>query len=385
VSREEFVNKIIHFLLCAAVLYFGARALAEVDPASALLLRPKTVDQQAEKPPEVNLESGRYTIRQENSEKSNTDSTPALVEGTAKKTTVNDRKPVAAKTVLITTAQPVTQAQTVEVKDENENIIEQVQQIFIGDQEQIEKYRNSLSADDSRQNLVELSLAPMLFYTDSKSNYWFRDFSSDGTGLALQFKLWTTPFFGITTSYATTLTSDMRAESGTGRRINADHRLFDVGVKYRKFFNLTRKSPALTFGLDYDEYQIVLPKKETERTRLKTSGVSLVFEGKMPVTHVKSWILGTKFGVDTKAEEKKTALDLKSGSSPSSQMYQIYFGHDYTFNRHQTLFWRLQHRLDKTIYKGTANQNDPQSGVAPSGVAVTQGTTFLQFGFSWGG
>ncbi|MEK6556034.1 MAG: hypothetical protein AABZ31_12385, partial [Bdellovibrionota bacterium] len=304
---------------------------------------------------------------------------------TPKKNLNNDRKPVAAKTVVITTAEPIVQTQAVDVKDENQNIIERVQHIFIGDQEQIEKYRNGLSADDTRQNMIELSLTPMLFYTDSKSNYWFRDFSSDGTGLGVQFKFWTTPFFGITSSYGTTLVSEMRAESTSGRRVNADHRFFDVGLRYRKFFNMTRKSPILTFGVDYDEYQVIVPKKETERVRLKTSGVALVFEGKIPVSNVKSWVVGTKFSIDPKVEEKETAIDLKSGGSPTSQTYQIYFGNDFTFNRHQTLFWRLQHRFDKSVYEGTANLNDPVSGAAPSGVAVTQGTTLLQLGFSWGG
>lgn len=399
--------RFLPFVLSAIVIYFGVRAFAQVEASTAILVRPKSDVVEAETAPEINLDSGRYQIKAEASTKGE----PSSVSPIARKNESSDRKPVAAKAIIIPieeiksgAAAGVTQSNgknttqangnqngdkggdqsAHQIESSSPNLVQQVQHIFIGDHEQIEKYRESLSADDTRQNTIDFSFAPTLFYTDSSSSYWFRDFVSHGAGALVDLKFWSNPFFGLSISYATTLAADIKAEPNSTRKISAEHSLFDVGLRFRKFFNMTRKSPVITFGVDYDEQQMSISKKEDDRIGLKTSGAQLVFEAEIPTTHVQSWVIGTQIGISPKVEETKTAVRVKSGRSPATQSLQIYFGQDFTFSRHQTLFWRLNHRYDKSIYEGTASVNDPRTSAAPEGVGVTQGTTLFSLGFSWG-
>lgn len=370
------MNRICQLFVSVVVLYFGVRAFAQVNPSSPMFFhRPAATEASGE----VNLDSGRYKVLSSPSKKSS-DSIKSKKTG---------REPASEAKAAATSSSATHQTQQVEqapeIKNESTNIIENVQNVVLGDQEQIVKYRSGLSRDDSRQNLVDLSLAPMMIYSDAKSNSWYRDYRSDGVGVGVQINLWTNPFFGLQAEYARSLTADIDADTTSPRRVKVDHQMFALGFRYRKFFNMTRKSPVITFGFDYDEYQMLVPKKEDERIRLKTSAPAAVFEVRLPTSHVKSFVFGSKLAIDPKVEEQKTALELKSGSKDSTQSFQFYFGQDFTFNRHQTFFWKFKHRFDKSVYEGTSNQNEPVSGTPVEGVSVRTGTSLIQVGFSWGG
>lgn len=364
-----------------SILYFGVRALADVTPSTAILLK------SSETAPEVNLESGRYTIKStaKSEEKAEAKSevkvetkSEAKVEAKAhakSETKVVAVKPVEAPKPAAKTPEPVTE----------ENFVQKLQDIVLGDQDEAIRYRESLHPEDRRQNIIELQFAPALMYLDSTSKYSYRNFSSSGSGMSIGAQIWTSPFFAITSSYFITLASDIKADPAGDRRLQVDHRLFDVGFKFRKFYNLSRKSPVTSVSVKYDEYQMILPKKETGRTRLRTTGVALGLDAKIPSSVTHAWTFGTEVVVRPKVTEEKTDLDLSSGKNPTSQTYKFFVGSEYSFSRNQSLFLKLSHRYDKSVYEDAANKPDPLTGVAPTGVSVNQGITMFELGFTWGG
>lgn len=358
------------FAIVFSILYFGVRAFADVTPSSAILLK------SSETAPEVNLDSGRYTIKPsikaEEKVEAKVHSKP---EAAKPETKVVAPKVVEAAKPADATPEPVTE----------ENFVRKLQDLVLGDQDEAIRYRESLHPEDRRQNIIEIEFAPALMYLDSSSQYSYRNYSSSGSGIGIGAQFWTTPFFAITSSYFITLASDVKAAPSGDRRLQVDHRLFDVGVKFRKFYNLSRKSPVTSVSVKYDEYQMILPKKETGRTRLRTTGIALGFDAKIPSSVSHAWTFGTEVVVRPKVVEEETDLDLQSGKNPTSQTYKFFVGSEYSFSRHQSLFLKLSHRYDKSVYEDDANQVDPITGVAPTGVSVNQGITMFELGFTWGG
>lgn len=361
--------------LLFSVLYFAVRTFADVTPSSALLLK------SAEGTPTVNLESGRYVVKSE---------TKVVETNTAEEVLVTPPPATPKPTVKKISKKvetPKPPAPTVDAKAPitEENLVERLQSVLLGDHDETLRYRESLHPDDRRQNIIEAQVAPTLMYLDSNSSYSYRNYSSSGSGLGIGAQVWTTPFFGITSSYFVTLASDMSAAVSGDRQLQVDHRFFDVGLKYRKFFTLSRKSPVTGVSLKYDEYQLNFPKKEAGRTRLKTTGISLGLDAKIPSSLTHAWTFGTDIIVRPTTTEERTALNLKSGKNPTAQTFKFFVGSEYSFSRNQSLFWKLSHRLDKTVYEGSANQVDPNSGVTPAGVSVNQGITMFELGFTFGG
>lgn len=364
--------------LLFSVLYFAVRTFADVTPSSALLLK------SADATPTVNLESGRYVVKSEtkvvaSEATEDAAATPAPVAPAV------PPKPIVKKVAKKIETPKAPAAVDPKAPITEENFVQRLQSVLLGDQDETLRYRESLHPDDRRQNMIEVQVAPTLMYLDSNSSYSYRNYSSSGSGLGIGAQIWTTPFFGITSSYFVTLASDMSASVSGDRQLQVDHRFFDVGIKYRKFFTLSRRSPVTGVSLKYDEYQLNFPKKEAGRTRLKTTGVALGFDAKIPSSFTHAWTFGTDIIIRPTTTEEKTALNLKSGKNPTAQTFKAFVGSEYSFSRNQSLYWKLSHRLDKTVYEDSANQADPNTGATPSGVSVNQGVTMFELGFTFGG
>ena len=55
------------------------------------------------------------------------------------------------------------------------------------------------------------------------------------------------------------------------------------------------------------------------------------------------------------------------------------------FDSSNALFIRLEHKIERDLFTGSATLADPIGGATPNGVAATVGTTLIQFGYNWGG
>ena len=57
--------------------------------------------------------------------------------------------------------------------------------------------------------------------------------------------------------------------------------------------------------------------------------------------------------------EVKTGLTLKSGSDPAADKLGVMIGGKFMFDRGHRMFWKIRHDIEKNLFKGTANTNDP--------------------------
>src|SRR5690606_3021612 len=139
----------------------------------------------------------------------------------------------------------------------------------------------------------------------------------------------------------------------------------------------SRRAPSLLLGAGYSEYQFIIPKQETERIRLKTTGPKITIATRWPTTNYTAWLWGAALLPKIIVKEQATAASVKSGTGETSYGMEFHLGREYVLDRQQNLNWKITHRFEKTVYEGQADTNDPRTGAAPSGVDVTSGTTIF--------
>ncbi len=309
---------------------------------------------------------------------------PKVVELKAAEVKPADAKPVDSKSEEVKSngEKPV----DAEVKSEAKaGVGEKVQDIILGGtQEEVDDYRKILHPYDTRLNLFELSIAPTYIYNNSGSSYWFHNYYTSGPGISISAVTWFSPFFGLQTSYLSSMSTGLRADTTGSKNLKIDHQWFESGLRFRKFFGISRKSSQLTFGIDYADYQLKVPSDATQRVSSKTSGVKLSIETSIPSSNTVSWTLGMHLMPRAKYAEKSTALDLKSGTSSETNGIGASVGGRYTFDRFNQIYWKLTHSVEKTMFSGTANTTDPLTSVTPEGVSITNSFTIFSFGYIWG-
>jgi hypothetical protein len=158
----------------------------------------------------------------------------------------------------------------------------------------------------------------------------------------------------------------------------------NLGFQFRRYSSFSRKSPSVTWGLQYSEYQMIIPKVENHRAILKSTGVSVGVGASVPKTNSTAWTVGGDLYPKMKVSEGKTGIQIKSGNSPTSYGFRFTFGQMHTIDRSSQMFWRLSHRVDKTVYAGDSSPVDPIGGATLSGVSVTSGSSLFEVGYTWG-
>jgi hypothetical protein len=379
-------------LLHISLLFLVTRsvAFAQVDPSNSLLLNSNSQNSNSAGTDtgssNADLDNGRYVIK-----------TPPPVVRVPKadapvpkpaKTVVVPPTPVASPAPVVpapvkTVAPPAVVQPS--PPPQKASLAEAMQETVLGGTpDDVARYKEKLQSDDPRHNILEVSVAPAYFYTNSSSSYWYRRFFSSGPGVDLNAEMWITPFLGVDLGYFTTLTADMNGDPNTSRTFNVSHRYTDFGFDFRKYFSYSKKSPNLKFYLGYSEYQMIVPASETNRIGLQEYGLDLGLHLTLPVTNYYGWTMGTDVMPFIKINEQSTGVSAQSGSNPSSFAIKFSLGQDFTLDRNNKVFWRVSERIEKSVYSGTASVADPITGVAPSGVSVTEGSTLFEFGYSWG-
>lgn len=356
---------------------------AQVDPSSALLLRSG-----GSAPTKDELDSGRYSIRpgsQKANEFSGDGQQPASTSTKVKVITVEQEEKIEAKKPEEVSPKEEKTEASAEVKSEDDkNMVEDLREILLGgSSEEVDDYLGKVKASDPRNNLVELTLAPFIFYNDSNSTYWYRDYYSYGPGIKLNAKLWLSPFFGISTTYQTGFNSEIRNTPGGTSTEPVDHEWFAAELQFRNYFGVSQKAPSLTFGLGFSEYQMKAKPDSTTRIGVKTAGVKLSVEAAIPVSRGRAWTMGLGLIPRANHKELRTQITPSSGPHDESNVIELSLGRRYTFDRSQVLFWKLQHSFEKNAFKGQASQADPYSN-QPENVSVTNSRSLFIFGFTWG-
>ncbi len=253
-----------------------------------------------------------------------------------------------------------------------------------GSNEDIQNYKQVLNVDDRRLNILEISFAPAFVYNDSRSTYLFRDFVTGGPGFNAEARVWLSPFFGVHTSYTSTLAGHVGNSVDGSMNVTAVHQWLQLGLRGRKYLSAGRMSPSLTFGADYYEYQMRIPQDAEFRASLKTTGVVLNLESEWPDSARFSWLLGMSVLPKAQHKEGPSSIELRSGGNVETNGIGLSAGGRLHFNRASSLYFKASQFVEKNMFSGQATPVDPSIGVAPSGVPVLNSFTILQLGYTWG-
>jgi hypothetical protein len=256
--------------------------------------------------------------------------------------------------------------------------------ILGGSQESIQEYKALLHPYDLRQNLVEIGASAGMFYQNSGSNYWYRRYYSFSPLITAETAFWLTPFLGFKGEFSTSLASEINGDPAGTRKIPADHQWWSGGIRFRKSFGLDRRSPHLLIGLDFNESRMTVPANDPDRIRVRTSGLAISAGLQRPSSQTHIWDFGVRLLPRADQQEGKTASAVRSGLKQQTYSVGFWIGSRLLLDRKNQYFWQISHCLDKSLYDGQANQVDPISGIQPSGVQVTLGTTLFRLGYTWG-
>lgn len=245
------------------------------------------------------------------------------------------------------------------------------------------EYVQRVHPDDQRLNRLEIAAKTGVLSDRSLSNYSFRDYSGTSPYLGFEGQMWLTPFMGIKAGYSMSLSGDVSGPQGSSRT-SAKWEFNELSFDLRKYYGLSRRANVIQYGVHYFSENLVVPGDNTERANLKSSGFGFHFYTRIPVAPSYSWTFGARLAPRFSHLEGASGINLDSGTGPESTRFQISGGGEIKFNRQQVLDWKLSWGVDKHVYSGQANLIDPDTGVQPSGVSVTNIRLNLGIGYRWG-
>ncbi len=371
-----------------SLLAFAPQAGAQIDPSSAILIQGSKASTR-----EGGLDSGRYTkvprVEGPGSGPSRStevkralpasDPRPIAQDGPASASIASEE---ATQPVLVSQPPPGTFLSGAPPAPLAPPPLGQV--LMGGSGDELDQYRQVLSPEDRRLNLLEVNLAPAFIYNDSKSGYAHRDYTTAGPGFQADARVWFSPFFGVQGSYAATLSGDVSDSLNDKRSVAATHQWVTAGIRSRRFFSSSRSSPSLSFGVDYYEYQMRVPQLAVLRGKIRTTGPQLVIEGDWPTSSRYSWLLGATFLPKARHRESATSVDLRSGGNVDTNGVGFNVGGRLQYDRSGAMFFRLSHTIEKNLFSGAAGSADPITGTVPQGVSVLNSFTVFQIGYTWG-
>jgi hypothetical protein len=202
--------------------------------------------------------------------------------------------------------------------------------------------------------------------------------------LNLNAGIWFTPMIGVSGNYAFSLAADISGDSSTHSRIPAHYEFLDMGLNFRKFFGLSRKSNSVEFSLLYSDDKMTVPSDNTARGGIHSSGLGLGALARIPTSAHYAWTFGAKFFPRLQHSETSSGLDLNSGTDPESVRFGLDLGGELKFSREGQLIWSLGASTEKNLFKDSAAVADPETGTTPTGVSVTDTMVTFSLGYRWG-
>lgn len=303
-------------------------------------------------------------------------------------------EPVAEETVVPTPVAeeptPVEQVSSQEVpqeqeSDENSNLLERLRVLILGvDDDELESLKRRKKKLSDAENSVEVYISPTYFYHDSSSTYTIRNHSSSSPGYTVGLSLWLSPFFGIEGETQSSLGSSITSLSDNS--INALQLTKSrIGLSFRSIDIDSPLTPQTLWRISYFDFTSKTSSDTGSRVSTQSNGVQISFEAKLPSSVSYSHRLGVSIEPRLSHKEKSGSQNIKSGKTNTSAAISALVGGEVKFNRKSQIFWSLQHRYERNLFKGQSSQADPETGNTPNGLNVDQGLTLFSIGYRWGG
>lgn len=364
--RFSFLFKVEVIALIAGLSFVCETSRAQLDPNSALLLNGTNSSTR-----EAGLESGRYQIRQKKEAASPSRKAQAVEEST------DPQMVMPAEPLTYTVAPPVV------VQPQAAPILVPAKVVVQPQPQPMVKASPEEKSLVRRDPLLEISLAPGFVYTNSDSAYSFRRYTSAAPTASASANVWLQPTFALQASYMTTLSGNVSDSPNNTHDVAATQEWFTLGFRTKKNFGPSILEPSMVFGLDYSNYEFKVPETSFTRNRIYSRGAKLTLEADVPTSESYAWMLGFTFMPKLSHREGGTDAKFETGAGVEANSIGLSLGGKIRFEQSDAMFWKLSYSLEKAQYTGEATVLDPSLGVKPSGVSVTNTSTFLQFGYTW--
>lgn len=372
--------KLTSFLL---LLCFNFASYADLDPASPILKG------SGKSPTIETLDSGRFIVKPAaRAPKSKKNPPSSIAKPEAK--VISDESP---ETIILTEPTPTTDptpqsAPTPEPLPPQSHsdltLMEKMRALLLGTtDEELLALRQKKEIKNFGQNVFEIELSPTYFYFDSSSKYSVRDQSSSSPGFSAGLALWASPYFAIQAQTQSSLgasISDLSTGALSGQTLTKNR----VGISFRSIDIDSNESAQTSWGFSYVEFDSAIANDVAGRVKTKSSGLSISFDAKIPIGSNYQHSLGVSIDPKLTHKESSAIQNIKSGTSNISSSISLRFGGDVRFQRQNQIYWLIEHRYEKNLFKGLASVPDPKSGLTPDGVSVDHGLTLLSIGYRWG-
>ncbi|OQW51147.1 MAG: hypothetical protein A4S09_10630 [Proteobacteria bacterium SG_bin7] len=311
-------------------------------------------------------------------------SNPTLILSTGTTQSLEDQESVSRRyTVKPSTPRPKSR-EPKDIKENKKEVnVEPLSQVAPATNTDIAQDEEKEDLQSSNPGLVEVRIAPGIFYSDSKSNYWFRQYSSASPSISINAAIWLSHSFGLQCSYLSSLGAEISGSPSNVSHIPVSHQWFTFGLQAREY-NPNQTSAQFVYGLKYSDYQFQAPLDSQFRSRLKTSGVGIYLKMVGEKNRGHSNIFEVEIYPQTKHKEVQTSITLNSGEKVETNSVTLGFGQTYSVYQRNHFFWNLRASFEKNNFSGSANVADPKTSQTPTGVTVTNQTYLLEFGYQWG-
>jgi len=349
------------------VSILSGTAFAQVDPSSVLLLRSS-----GQAPQRDNLDSRRYRVRKDPVPLRTSE--PRPLQSAGDKTPVKEADPAVAKEGTTQPKEAVADGPNVEI--ENRDIYSRPEDNAL---------RQAYGPGDYRNNIIDLHVAPTFIYNDSQSNFWYRRYIQSSPGFMVGADLWLTPEFGVNTTYITSTGAAIEGEVDSRGKVNVENDWFSAELKFRKTFGDHWTAPGVIVALGYSEYDFKVSSASNNRIGVNSSGLRLRAEAILPKSEIYQWRLGVEFMPRLDHQENSSQNNFQSGGSNESSLMGVSVGGKFIFSREHQMFWSVSYQLERNLFSGSSNVNDPRLDQAPvTGVEVTNTFTIFSLGYTWG-
>lgn len=264
------------------------------------------------------------------------------------------------------------------------NFMEKMRLMVLGTTDkELEQLRSKEVARKEGQNILEIDLSPTYFYFNSSSAYSVRRQSSSSPGFSGGLSVWVSPYFAIQAQTQESLgaaISDMSTGSLSGQTFTRNR----IGLAFRSIDLDSTESAQTAWGIYYSEFQSAIAGSVNGRVKTKSSGIMISFDAKIPSGANYNHTLGVSIEPKLSHKETSKSQNIKTGTGNISSALSARLGGEIRFQRQNQIFWMLEHRYEKNLFKGQSTFADPITGATPDGVSVDQGLSLFSIGYRWG-
>ncbi len=245
-------------------------------------------------------------------------------------------------------------------------------------------YKEQIHADDIRNNRIEIQGGPGLVYQGSSSNYSYRNYTSFFSSMDLSSNVWMMPSIGVNGRIMFSFGASLPGDGATSSRIPVKYEDIDLGVKFRRFFGLSRMASSVNFDFLYSESKLNAPADNTDKAILNSKGFGMKLSSRIPTSASYAWIFGGTFYPRLVHREDGVGISISSGTPSESTRLGLNIGAEVKFSRESQIVYDLSVSTERNTFTGTANPADAETGLTPTNVIVTNTLVMFTFGYRWG-